>query len=229
MLAPSNTFCTRLQSVARVRTKLARWRARVAQVADRHGWDKTGTQQSVLQQLGQPLRIFDIGLTARHMLDMRRVDQQDFDYSFEDIEDRLPVFACALYRHVRTALRDQPISQDEQLTGHGGKGARLLLPASFRGWAQEARDDRPFMDIQTCTVCINDFHRRPHEGKLQQAWMPLGSESDMRATHVEWVRQLVVPVGIRVRLTYGFCGHQCASDLRCLSGGREYIHFHRWW
>ena len=73
------------------------------------GRHETGAQQAVLQQLGQPLGILDIGLAPWHGFDVLGVHQQHFKVGFQDIEDRLPVFAGALHGDVGDAVTGQPV------------------------------------------------------------------------------------------------------------------------
>ena len=47
------------------------------------GWrDKTCSQQPMLEEIGDPFGIFDIGLAARHSFDMLSIDQQKLELIF---------------------------------------------------------------------------------------------------------------------------------------------------
>jgi hypothetical protein len=75
----------------------------VAELADRLGRHEAGSQQPVLEQLAQPLRIGHIGLAPRHVLDLAGVAEQKLEVVLEQVPDRLPVDAGSLHRHVRHA------------------------------------------------------------------------------------------------------------------------------
>jgi hypothetical protein len=62
MLASSNTF----------------W-IQVAQLADRLRRDEAGSQQTVLQQLGDPLAVGHVGLPSGDLLDVLGIDQHHLE------------------------------------------------------------------------------------------------------------------------------------------------------
>ena len=47
----------------------------IAQIAHRARWHETGAQQTTFEQLRQPLTVSDVGLAARHHLDVPRVHE----------------------------------------------------------------------------------------------------------------------------------------------------------
>ena len=111
MPVSSRILCSRLAS---------RWRSsicalavarQVAQRADRLGRHEAGAQQPGLQQLAQPGRVGDVGLAARDLLDVAGVDEQALELVLEDRPHRLPVDAGGLHRHLRHAVRLQPVAQ----------------------------------------------------------------------------------------------------------------------
>ncbi len=55
----------------------------VSQVSLWLGRDVTRLQKTIGEQLRQPLRILDIGLAARHLLDMFAVDQDHLEIPFQ--------------------------------------------------------------------------------------------------------------------------------------------------
>ena len=72
-------------------------------------------------QLLQPLRVVDIRLPTRDILDMPRIDQQDLDTTrLKNLEDRNPVNAGRLHRHGGDPQFDEPI-------GKLVEGAKLRL------------------------------------------------------------------------------------------------------
>jgi hypothetical protein len=65
----------------------------IAQFADWRGRHETGLQQTVPQQLGDPLAVLHVGLAVGHSLDVLGIDQNDVNPALEDVEDRLSVHA----------------------------------------------------------------------------------------------------------------------------------------
>ncbi len=94
-LVLSSTFCTRLTSVARPRTKLVRWRvSSLALVARR---DEARLHQPVAQELSDPL-----GVAHRSCAPGRRtlgVEEPDLEAPSQDVEHRLPELPGALNPH----------------------------------------------------------------------------------------------------------------------------------
>ena len=70
MLASSSTFWTRLMHRGTVADQARPLPGQVAQLADRRRRDEAGPQQAVLEQLGDPLGVLDVGLAARDLLDV---------------------------------------------------------------------------------------------------------------------------------------------------------------
>ena len=75
----------------------------------------------MLEQLAQPLGVCDVGLAAGHVLDVRGVDQEQLEVVLEQVVDRLPVDARGLHRDVGNAKSLEPVTQREQVGGHGLK------------------------------------------------------------------------------------------------------------
>jgi hypothetical protein len=47
----------------------------------------------VLEQLGDPLGVLDVGLAPRDVLDVAGVDQHQLEAAFQEVVDRLPIDA----------------------------------------------------------------------------------------------------------------------------------------
>ena len=75
MLASSSTFWMRLATAAFSRINWLRCRVRSRSSRIGCGGTKLAPQQAVLQQLGDPLAVLDVGLAAGHLLDVLGVDQ----------------------------------------------------------------------------------------------------------------------------------------------------------
>src|SRR5262245_56779111 len=89
-LARSSALWTRFTRVARSRTKVVREPRQVTQLPLRPRRDEAGTHQAVGQQLGDPLRVLDVGLAARDRLDVRRIEQPHLAGALHQIEDGFP-------------------------------------------------------------------------------------------------------------------------------------------
>jgi hypothetical protein len=81
----------------------------------------------VTQKVGQPLTVSHISLTTRHSFYVVSINEDHFHIAFEDIENRFPVNASALYRNVGAAFSDEPIRKAQQVIGHCREGAKLFL------------------------------------------------------------------------------------------------------
>jgi hypothetical protein len=121
----------------------------VPQPADRGLGDERGGDQAVLQELGDPLRVADIGLAARDGLDVRGVEQPRRHALFQAVEHRLPVRRGRLHRRQRDPARHQPVGHHPQRPRHRGERPRLRdPPASGTGGAHADHDDL-LADVQT--------------------------------------------------------------------------------
>jgi len=80
----------------------------IAQFTNLASGNETGSQQSMLQQLGNPFTIFLIRLASRQCLHVLRVHQQDREFIFQHIPDWLPIHTGRFHGHVRDVVREQP-------------------------------------------------------------------------------------------------------------------------
>ncbi len=56
--------------------------------------------QTMVQQVSDPLGVFDIRLPSRHSFDMLGIDHQHFKTAFQQVEHRLPIDpGCDLRPH----------------------------------------------------------------------------------------------------------------------------------
>ena len=125
MLAVSSSLCTRLAAWTRSRMRLFRCRVS-AHVADRWRRDEA-SDESMREQVRDPLAVLHIGLPARHGLHVVRIDQDYLKAPFKEVEDRFPVHACGLHRHVCARRVRQPLVKPEQLGGRHAESSHLGL------------------------------------------------------------------------------------------------------
>src|ERR1700740_1450210 len=116
--------------------------------------NETGLQQTVAQQVRQPLRVFDIGLAPAQSMRMLGIDQDYLQRIFQYVEHRLPVNARALDRYVGAVGRLQPVAQAQQTVSHSREGANLLLPLG----PEQTRDQHPGVHVNATTDFINNSH-----------------------------------------------------------------------
>jgi hypothetical protein len=84
---------------------------------------------------------------------MAGINEDYFHIAFEDIENRLPINARALYRNVSAAFSDKPIRKAKQIVGHCREGENLFLAS-----LNEASDYGLGMDIEPTATGIEDLH-----------------------------------------------------------------------
>lgn len=111
--------------------------------------DKTSLEQPFSQQLSDPLAIFDIGLSSRHMLDMAGVDHHDLKIRFQHVIYRLSVNTGAFHRNVRASLLGQPVIQCQQVNRHRPVCLRFHDWLFAKCSGEDRRDHGVLMNIQT--------------------------------------------------------------------------------
>src|SRR6266536_5998227 len=119
---------------------------------------RSSTSKPPLAFAAHPFAVLDVGLASGYLLDVARVYQQELEAVLKQVEERLPKHASRLHRHMRDALGRQPVSQRQQIVGHGAERADLLpcLPAGARH--DHARHDRPLVNVQPATALVNRVH-----------------------------------------------------------------------
>jgi hypothetical protein len=140
---------------------------------------QAAVQQPMFQELSNPFAILDIGLASRHLLDVGRVDQPHLKVAFEQVEDGLPIDACALHGDDRTTLILQPVAQRQQVSRHRAKGTHFLLAPSLRIAANQTHLHVFLVHIHARAQRIQDFHGSP----LQR---PHGAWHSRAAEHLLW-------------------------------------------
>ncbi len=89
----------------------------IAQVADRWRRNEACADKPVREKVRDPLAVLHVGLAARHRLDVVRIGQDYFEAALEQVEDRFPVHARGLHRHMRARRLCQPLVKPEQFAG----------------------------------------------------------------------------------------------------------------
>ena len=108
--------------------------------------------------MGNPLTVAHVALAARNLLQLSRVDEQQLDVAFQNVPKRLPQHPGRLHGHVRHLVSCQPIQHPEQVAGHGSEGLDQLQDVTLRLQFADARDNGPFVDIQSRHMPKDDVH-----------------------------------------------------------------------
>ena len=135
----------------------------VAERADRFGRHEARTQQPRLGQLRKPRRVRDVRLAPGDLLDVTRVAQHALKGVLEDRPDRLPVDPGCLHRHVRDAVRAQPIAQRQQPRDRRLELRDLQQPAVIRRRDANRRRDLRLVHIEPRDPLVDLIeHLRQH-------------------------------------------------------------------
>jgi hypothetical protein len=132
----------------------------IPQLPNRGGRNETRANQSVREQVGQPLAVLDVGLPARHRLDVMGIGEDHTETALEEIEDRLPVHPGRFHGDKRAPRGGQPGVQSKDLGGRGAEGLHLGVFATTLLLAQ-AGDQRFLVDIDSAAVGMQHLHRVP--------------------------------------------------------------------
>src|SRR6266511_2859988 len=130
----------------------------LAQLAFGPGRDEARPQEAVAEEIGDPLRVTDVGLAPRHGLQVRGVDDEQLEAGLEDVVDRLPERPGALHRDNGDAGFGQPVGEREQLAGGRSERSDLAGGLRSRTRGQPTGDDRALVDIEPGAAGMDDLH-----------------------------------------------------------------------
>src|SRR6266566_4163802 len=119
MLASSKIFWIRFFRRDRSATKLVRSRLSSRKSRNTVLGTKLGLQQSVLQQLSNPLTVFDVSLSSRYVPHVCGIGQQQVKLPFQQVSDRAPINSRTLHRHMGEAQTSQPVRAVQNFRGGG--------------------------------------------------------------------------------------------------------------
>jgi hypothetical protein len=144
---------------ARAHELLAR-AGEVAQFLDRRGRDEAAADQPQRQEVADPGRIVLVTLAPRNVPDVHGVGEHQGHVVFKHMPHRLPVDAGRFHRHVRDAMRREPVREFEQPSGR--RRDRVMFVGDRRARRDaHTGDDILRVDIQAGTARIQDFHQPP--------------------------------------------------------------------
>src|SRR2546422_3209494 len=187
----------------RERSSLRRVRCRVSSRSSRSCAEgtKLGREPPMLQEIGNPLGVFEVGLATSDGFDMLGIDHQQLEVAFQQIVNGFPEHASTLHSDMRHAQAFEPVAQGQPVSRHGVEGAPLFVELSVNIWRVSAGHDRPLVDVQTRAAFVHHMHVSPpkvteyHREDGQRDAKP-GSNSPLRASPCG-ERQTVVLAGIR--------------------------------
>ncbi len=119
--------------------------SQVAEFTLRGIGDKAGTKQAMLQQIGEPFGIADIGFASWNAFDMLGIDEHNLDSAFQ---------------HVTQAI---------QIGKHGREGAALFVALTLLVGGDQTGHDALFVDVESCTTGIEYVHETPPQRKQAQS------------------------------------------------------------
>jgi hypothetical protein len=152
---------------------------------------EAGRQQPDLEQLAQPDRILDVGLTTRDLLDVPGVAQQQLLEGlvfFEHPPHRPPVRPRGLHGHLRDLMLEQPPAHRQQVVEKRREGPHLLGAAPVLPRGAHTRHHRLLVDVERPRAFYDDFHLVLLHGIGYGAvpGSPNRQESDTRAHGNNW-------------------------------------------
>jgi hypothetical protein len=113
----------------------------------------------VLNQLTDPLRVFDVGLGAGDVAQVMRVQQPALEALLERLEDRLPIHAGGLHPDERHTGFGQPSGELGEPAERGAERPCLLIPPSTAGARNaDGRHDVVAMHIETRAPLHHHIH-----------------------------------------------------------------------
>lgn len=136
MFAPSSTFCPRFRP----------WR------------NEAGPEHAMMQEVGDPLRVLDIGLPARDRLQVPGAHDWESEGAFEKVVNRLPIGACALHGHVSPACSRQPVSQLKKRPRRRAEAPRFPSELSPLAGSEQAGNDRLLVGGQSPAAFVCGLH-----------------------------------------------------------------------
>ena len=175
MFASSRIFCRRCVCRPISRTSCFRVRVRSRSSWMGRGGTKLPRIKPMRQQIRQPLRVIDVALAARHILDVLGVGQRQLELALEQMPDGLPVDARRFHGDVGDLVARQPVRQFQQAARRGRH--RQTLIANRHGPPRCARRRRPAArghpNRHTAHTAAASHHLRVHS----QRGVPVGEIS----------------------------------------------------
>ncbi|KQB91405.1 hypothetical protein B4110_3718 [Parageobacillus toebii] len=104
---------------------------KIPQFANIRWGDETFFNESMAEQLGDPLGVRDIGFSSRDIFDPLRIGQCQVDIALEEGEDRFPIHAGGFHGDMGNAMFFEPLKQVAKSLRERGEGLNVLLNVSI--------------------------------------------------------------------------------------------------
>jgi hypothetical protein len=112
----------------------------------------------MLEQIGNPLGVFDIRFPPRNSLDMLRLAKQQFHpFPLQHIPDTLPIDTSTFHRHGLATLNCEPVAEPEEIRDHGAEHLDLFL-YSLGSHQKQTSNDHLLVHINPAAAVIHDLH-----------------------------------------------------------------------
>src|SRR6266849_5568572 len=121
------------------------------------------------EQVGDPFAVLHVGLATRHVSNVMGVADNNLEGTLENCMNRFPVDAGTLHADVSAALRQEPITQRQQVLGHRSESLNLLSGFLAGMPDQQACDDGRLMYIEPTASLHNGVHLRLLSGEASAA------------------------------------------------------------
>src|SRR5438876_532802 len=120
---------------------------------------ETPAEQSVLQQVRDPLAVFLVRLPTGHGFNVLRIHQQHLEPLRKNVPHRLPVHPGGLHGHMGYAALLEPIGQLQQIVSECPEALLLFTALPLGLSPQHTGGNTLLMHVQTTTAGIDNFHR----------------------------------------------------------------------
>ncbi|MCA9689760.1 MAG: hypothetical protein KC636_09125 [Myxococcales bacterium] len=132
----------------------------IAQPADGLGRHEAGADETVPNEVGDPLAVLDVRLAPRDVLDVVCVADDDLEVALEDGVYRLPVHARALHGDVGDAEFGQPVAKFEQVPRERRKPTDLLTGFAVCRPQEHTDDEFCAVHVDAAAPFHDCFHER---------------------------------------------------------------------
>src|SRR5438552_15640174 len=113
------------------------------------------------QQTGQPLTILVTLLISRPHPHVLRVGQNQFNLTFQNVPNRLPICSCAFHHRHITVCLFEPFRELLQFRTHRSESTDLRLWLLIRRPPHQTSRDTAFVNIDSATYFVMDAHWSP--------------------------------------------------------------------
>ena len=115
-----------------------------------------------LEKVGNPHGILVVGLLPLDSPDVFRVGDNDMEMSFEDIENRDPVFTSGFHADLGAVIAQEPVPAGFEIRVEGGEPLFLISGNAFEVSSGDTDSDKVRVDVHTGTVAVyNTQHKKP--------------------------------------------------------------------